>query len=64
MIRCKYATPPDLGGDNNAAPKEKLPSYFLLFLPLVFVGTGKAGGAASNMNPLLVLYPDHTSVPL
>ena len=47
-LKENLSTSLDLGGANNAAPKEKSLSSFLLFSPLVFVGTGNAGGGASN----------------
>ena len=56
--------PPDLWGANNAAPKEKPMSSFFIVFPLVFAGTSKADGEASNTNPLLVLSPVPAFVPL
>ena len=57
-------TPLYSGGANNAAPKEKSPSSFLLFLLLVSVGTGKASGGASNTISILIMLPDLAFVTL
>ena len=60
----KSADQPNLEGDNNAATKNKLPSSFLLFWPLVFVWMDKAVSGASNTTPILVLSLDLASIPL
>ena len=57
-------TPPDLGGANIAAKKEKPLSSYLLFLLLVLVCMGKAGGGSLNKTPIFSMSPDLYSAPL